>query len=133
VDSVPTLDPLNTVPDKLRKQLDIAPMTFGNSNSKLINGKMPKCMRYILSHQFSDGRQRMLFTIVSWYKANGYSDKDNVRFASEWARRQGLNIPTGKIWASVKSTNGSVGCNYRHGLLEEIGVDIGKCELVDTR
>lgn len=95
-------------------------------NSLDSQGRMPQCMRYILSHRFTDGRKRLLFVVASWYKANGYEDV--VGRSLDWARKQDLFIGKGTVESIVKSTNGQVGCSFRHQILEELGIDMSRCE-----
>lgn len=129
--TVNIIDPINPVPQRIKESLpENEFITFTGGKTKEVDGKMPKCIRYILSHQFSDGRQRLLFVLASWYKANNKSHNEIVELCYEWAKRQDYAISRGKISAFVNSTGGKVGCKFRHELLEEIGVDIGKCEYV---
>ena len=120
--------PINEISADIRALLPHCDIKPFRGKNRAENGKMPKCMKYILSHQFADGRERLLFVIASWYKANGVDDKDNVALCSEWATTNSKFISQRKIWSTVKSSNGTVGCNYRHNLLEELGVDIGECK-----
>lgn len=98
------------------------------SNSGERDGKCPTCMKYILGHRFADGRKRMMFVVASWYKGSGLDDKAAAKKTWEWCQSQGHFTHYSKVWATVNSSNGTVGCRYRHSLLEEIGVDMTKCE-----
>ena len=86
----------------------------------------PKCVRYILSNRFTDGRKRLLFALAGWYK-NLIPDEEILKLLKEWAQKQDMNISDYKIRATIRSTNGTVGCRYRHLLLEELGHETG-CE-----
>lgn len=98
------------------------------SNSGVRDGKCPTCIKYIMSHQFVDGRQRLMFVVASWFKSscNG-DDKEATRLTWEWIKSQNIMIPYSKVWSTVKSSNGTVGCRYRHDLLEELGIDMSHC------
>lgn len=82
----------------------------------------PKCVKYILSNAFADGRKRLLFALASWYK-NLLPDEEILKILKTWAKRQGMIISDYKIRAIIRSTNGTAGCTYRHMLLEELGHD----------
>jgi len=125
--TVNIIDPINEISANIRRLLPNVDLKPIQGKTGMRRGKSPKCIKYILSHQFSDGRERLLFVIASWYKANGVDDADNVDKCMEWARRNGKFMSRQKVWATVKSNTGTVGCTYRHALLEELGVDIGEC------
>lgn len=124
------LFPINEIPPSvLEKVSDLEP-TEGQMKPRntVRDGKIPTCMKYILSHQFSDGRKRLLFIVVSWWKGNGNSEQEIFKLCREWAIKQNWSISNRTIWSTIKSTNGKVGCTYRHTLLEELGVDMEKCK-----
>lgn len=129
--NINVVDPINHIPPQITEKLINVSVNIPTGNNTIRNGKVPKCIRYMLSHQFSDGRERMLFAIASWYKANEYTDDENMQECLEWCKRQNYMISPHKIKATINSSTGKVGCRYRHNLLEDIGVDIGKCEYVE--
>ncbi len=82
----------------------------------------------ILDGVFSDGTKRLMFCVASHYVATLGKEnrKEAVKATWEWVKRQESNsVSSGSVWASVHSSNGTVGCNLRHDLLEEQGIDIG--------
>jgi len=97
------------------------------TNSSEVNGKSPKCIRYMLSHQFSDGRERIVFSLVSWWKDSGLTDDEIFDNTIDWCNKQNYTMSPSMIKAKIRSSGGKVGCRYRHNLLEEIGYDVGKC------
>lgn len=82
----------------------------------------PKCIKYIMTNRFVDGRKRLLFVLASWFK-NLVPDEEILEILKEWSTKQGMSIPTYKIRTTIKSTNGTAGCKYRHYVLEELGHD----------
>lgn len=124
------LNNINYLPAELLEKIDEIKGEFNQKRGKIaeIDGKRPTCIKYILSHQFSDGRQRMLFILASWFKANGYTPEQNFKLCYNWCEKQKYNISNRKIWAFIHSTSGTVGCTHRHEVLEEIGVDMSKCQ-----
>jgi hypothetical protein len=130
MDTVSELFPFNDIPehikDKVKHVCELPITPTGKTGSK--DGKMPTCIKYILSHQFADGRNRLLFVVVSWFKGSGLSDDEIYTRAHEWAKRQGGRLYPQFIWSTIRSSNGTVGCNYRHALLEELGVNMSQCK-----
>jgi hypothetical protein len=125
--NITIVNPINIIPDEIKAKITNYTPTEISGISGVKDGKSPKCMRYILSNTFSDGRKRLLFTVVSWYKGSGLTDKEVYDASYKWAKSQNLSISGRMIWAFIYSSNGTVGCRYRHNLLEELGVDIN-CE-----
>lgn len=125
-----TLFPFNDInPNLLQKVLsnDLkSPLKTGKVTA--VNGKIPTCMKFILENHFSDGRERLLFSLISWNKASGMTDDENYKSALEWCNKQNYKAGHRALWAKVKSSGGKVGCTYRHSILEEIGCDIGECK-----
>lgn len=99
----------------------------GASKSKPRAGQIPTCIKYILGHKFNDGRKRLMFTVASWYVAQGLDKKTATEKTWKWAKEQG-GISWQEVYASVNSTQGRVGCTTRHQILEEIGVDMSDCK-----
>jgi hypothetical protein len=122
---------LNDINPSLRQKVFDSSSTEGSMVGKVAerrDGSMPTCIKYILSHQFADGRERLLFSIVSWYKASGKSEQDTFVLCREWCSRQDYRVNTRMIWAKIKSSSGQVGCMWRHDILEELGVDMEECK-----
>jgi hypothetical protein len=67
---------------------------------------------------------RILFALISFWKASKINDIDILKNAEVWCREQSYNHPRNKIIAYIKASNGRVGCNFRHCLLEELGVAV---------
>jgi hypothetical protein len=127
-DNLNELFPINHIPVELKSQIDAIDTAPVKGKVGMRNGCSPTCIKYILSHQFADGRNRLLFAVVSWFKANGLSDQEVFDKAYEWSKRQGGRLYPRFIWATIRSNNGTVGCTYRHAVLEELGVDMSKCK-----
>ncbi len=123
--NIPYIDPINVIPSHVLVDLgeDDSYTTYSGVTGNP-GGLMPKCMRYILSHQFSDGRDRLLFSIVSWFKASGKTDQEIFDIAYEWCKRQDYHVSPSAVMAKIQSSSGQVGCRFRHELLEELGIDI---------
>ena len=88
-----------------------------------------RCMNYILSNCFANGRKRLMFAVVSHYKALKYSDDDIFTLTKNWCKRQpNFEISDSNIWSSVHTSNGLCKCSYRHQLLQELGhpIECGK-------
>lgn len=127
-----TLFPINELPAALVEKvsgMDLSDTQMKTNNSER-DGKCPQCVKYILSHKFSDGRERLLFSIISWYKACGLSESEIYTSARQWCTSQDYAISTGTLWSKIKSSSGGVGCTWRHAVLEELGVDMSKCRYV---
>lgn len=125
-DNIPRIDPINIIPDEIKKKV-ISNYDDGISGRGLTGsrkGELPSCMRYIMSHKFTDGRKRLLFVVLSWFKGSGFSDGEVVDATYEWCVRQGLKVSKGHLRRILGSNTGSVGCRYRHELLETLGIDI---------
>lgn len=103
------------------------------SNAGERDGKCPTCMKYILGHRFADGKKRLMFCVASWYKGSGLDDKAAAKKTWEWCQSQGSFINYSKVWATIHSSNGTVGCRFRHSLLEEIGVDMEHCKWEEVK
>ncbi len=122
------LFPINTFPTEILQKINKnAPKLDENGRPIVENAPKslenpPKCVRYILSNRFIDGRKRLLFVLTSWYK-NLLPDEEIFQILKDWARRQELSISDYKIRTTIKSTNGTAGCTYRHMVLEELGHD----------
>lgn len=92
------------------------------------DGKVPTCMKYILSHMFADGRQRLLFAVTSWYKSQAPELNRDAAISKimAWAQKQGVH----NLWQvpyMYDASEARCGCTYRHSVLEELGVDMPKC------
>lgn len=126
-DNLPKIDPINIVPTELKQRVysHYDDVSKGNGLVGSVKGKSPSCMRYILSHKFTDGRKRLQFIVMSWFKGSGLSNQEVVDATFEWCKRQGLHVSKGSLLRALASNTGSVGCRYRHELLEELGVDHG--------
>jgi len=126
------LFPINELPAKLIEKvegLDLSDTLKASRNAER-DGKCPQCVKYILSHKFSDGRERLLFSIVSWYNACGYTESEIYSHVKAWCAEQNYTISRGALWSKIKSSSGGVGCTWRHAVLEELGVDMSKCRYV---
>jgi len=84
----------------------------------------PKSIRYMLSHKFTDGRSRIIFCLMSYWKDKGLDNNKIFENTKEWLRKQNYYIQDHKIWASIYSNKARVRDNYRLNLLNELGVDI---------
>lgn len=122
--NLPVLNPINNLSPQMKQLVmtdeEAAKHAVGRVGAK--NGKAPKCVKYMLSHQFTDGRVRILFALISFWKASKVNDIDILSNATAWCQTQKYYYPKGKLIACIKSSNGRVGCAYRHSLLEELGV-----------
>ena len=126
---IPRLFPFNELtPTVMQKVFEMsstgAPMTISNSGLK--GTKCRTCMNHILSNRFHDCRKRLMFTVASHFVAQKLPKSECVHLTWQWAKQQG-GITYSEVYASVMSSSGRVGCNMRHKLLEEVGVDIGDC------
>lgn len=119
----------NELSDEMKKK--VADKTISlpttNYNNGIRDGKTPKCIRYILSNKFADGRERLIFTLVSWYKGSGLDDDQILTKIEEWCQSQDYYMSKNNILAKIRSSAGRVGCRYRHELLEELGHNIKDC------
>lgn len=127
---IPRLFPMNELtPTVMQKVFEMsstgAPMSISNSGLK--GNKCRTCMNYILSNKFSDCRKRLMFTVASHFVAQKLPKSECLHLTWQWAKQQG-GITYSEVYASVNSSSGRVGCNMRHKLLEEAGVDIGDCK-----
>jgi len=114
---------INIIPSEIKAHLDTVPDAPIKGRSGEREGKAPKCIKLILNNSFNDGRKRLLFAVVSWFKGSGLSDDEIFEKSREWADRQGCDVSTRQIRATIASSSGLVGCRYRHALLEEMGFD----------
>lgn len=89
------------------------------------SGETPKCIKFIQSNSFSDGRQRLMFVLASWYKSQGVKEEDIYAHIKEWAKRQGMKSSRYNIKSVINSADGSMTCTGRHELLEELGFSSG--------
>ena len=101
-----------------------------------VHGKMPECMRFILSEEFKahkDCRKRALWVIANYYhKLEDESLFDMLKTFSQY----NLAIPLSDreirgMMRKVKTHTGRrVGCFYRHSLLKELGKNdvVMECE-----
>lgn len=92
------------------------------------DGKTPTCVRYMLSNTFSDGRERIIFALISWWKASGLTDDQIFKNVTEWCMKQHYQMSSAMIMSKIKCSKANVGCRYRHALLEELGHPVHKCE-----
>lgn len=124
------LFPQNELPPSLLQK--VAGLTssdaFKSVNNSKLNGKSPMCIKYILNHKLHDGRERLLFAIISWFKANKLSEQEIFQRSYDWCKMQDYHISTSHIWAKIKTSTGQVGCSFRHQVLEELGVDMSCCK-----
>jgi len=125
-----TLFYINELSHSMRKKVSnltsYEPLSTHNSVSK--DGKVPKCIRYMQSNMFSDGRERIIFSLISFYKASGLDEHEILTKIQNWCNNQNYSISDGQILSKIKSSQGQVGCRFRHTLLEELGHDIGECD-----
>ena len=121
---------VNELSFKMKKKVanicSYEPQSTNNSMSK--DGKTPKCIRYMLSNTFSDGRERIIFSLISWFKASGLDNFDILVKIKEWCEKQNYIISDNVINSKINSSQGRVGCRFRHQLLEDLGHDIGECD-----
>ena len=96
-----------------------------------VKGKIPTCMKYILGTKLSDGKKRLFFAVVSWYKATGGSKDEVAALVRSWSEMQGQQWSVKQFNATWNSCAGSVGCKFRHQILEELGLDMSKCKIED--
>jgi len=124
--SIYQIDYINNVPDKFKETYNY--LTKSDEDIKPISGgELTTCMKYILTHKFADGRKRLMFVIASWYKGDNRTNTEIYHIIKDWLKEQDKTIPENIIWATIYSNNGTVGCSYRHELLEELGVDMNNC------
>lgn len=122
-----TLFPINEIDDAVLAQIEMdRPAVQANSGER--GGKIPSCIKYILSHKFADGRERLTFTLISWFKGSGRTDTETHALVFDWCKKQNYNINSRLLWSKVKSCTPRVGCRYRHDLLQELGVDMEHCK-----
>lgn len=84
----------------------------------------PKCVKFILSNTFSDGRQRLVFLLSSWYKGQGLNESEVFTKVKEWTDRQNYNLSDYVIKSTIQSSQGCMTCSGRHELLSELGFDV---------
>lgn len=94
-----------------------------------VKGKIPTCMKYILSTKLEDGKKRLLFAVVSWYKATGGTQEEVETLVRDWVALQGAQWNQRQFQATWNSCSATVGCRFRHQILEELGVDMSKCKI----
>lgn len=124
--NVSYLDYVNSIDIALKAK--ITTVEFDSDVNPTTGGKLTTCMRYILGHSFSDGRDRLLFAIISWYKSEGKTADETVKIAWDWCKKQpNFHTSKGKLYAKYNSSTGQVGCRWRHAILEELGVDMSNC------
>ena len=126
--NISDLDYVNNIDKKLRDKVTGVEFNVSETHS-ISGGNLTTCMKRILGGVWADGRDRMLFAIISWFKADGKSDKEICDIAYKWSKKQpGFYISKGTIYAKIKSSTGKVGCTYRHAILEELGEDMSGCK-----
>lgn len=127
--NISTLFPINDLPDSLIEKVGEIDLSAGQitPNNHSIDGKKPSCVKYILGHKFNDGRERMIFSLISWFKAEGLTPKEIFDNVYSWCKEQNYTISPRVIQSKIHSNSGKVGCAFRHEILEELGVDMSKC------
>lgn len=106
--------PLNLVPERYR-----APIT--PKKSHLVKGGLPKSVQKLeQATGLSDGRDRCIFALISWWKQQGLTDSDILSRANEWAGRQNNYRP--HLACKVRSARGLVTEQYRQALIDELGL-----------
>jgi hypothetical protein len=124
--NISELEYVNHIDNDLRSRININ--TCSEQVVSTTGGDLTTCMKYILSHSFVDGRDRLLFAIISWYKSDGKSAHDTVEIAWNWCKKQpNFVISKSALYAKYNSTSGTVGCKWRHAILNELGVDMSRC------
>ena len=128
--NISPLFPKNDLSPEIMKKVDNISRFTPQSTSfnAPIDGKTPKCIRYMTSNQFSDGRERIIFSLISWWKGAGLSDDAIFNKLFDWCNSQNYHIGAGQLKSKIRSSQGRVGCRYRHQLLEDLGHDIGECD-----
>lgn len=128
--NISSINPKNDLSIEMKKKVAdrcvSSPISRSNNGER--DGKTPKCIRYILSNNFADGRERLIFALISWFKGSGLDDEQITTKIQSWCESQNYNMPYGHILAKIRSSSGKVGCRFRHELLEELGHDIGLCD-----
>lgn len=123
--------PINELsPEMSKKVFDLASSLAQTRapNVSTKGKKMRTCVRRILEGTFTDCRKRLMFCVASHYVSQkDLSKEEAIKLTWEWAKRQG-GIEYKDVVASVNSSQGRVGCNLRHALLEEVGQPIYNCK-----
>lgn len=84
---------------------------------------VPQSIRYMQSNSFADGRNRIMFCLVSWYKSQGFNNDEIYQKIQEWVHRQSsCYISPTKIHGCIYSSTGLVRETYRKKLLDELGI-----------
>jgi hypothetical protein len=128
--NISPLFPKNDLSIEMKKKVAdrCVSLPISSSNNAPRDGKTPKCVRYMLSNKFSDGRERIVFSLISWFKGSGLTDDEIFSKIFDWSQNQNYLISVGTIKSKIRSSSGRVGCNFRHQLLEELGHDVAECD-----
>ena len=121
------IDYINFIPIELKNQLSESMEYVGASVSGSDKGLAPKCIKFITSNSFADGRMRLIFVLASWYIGSKKSKQETFTLLKTWCKKQNYNVSSSKLWATIACSEGRVGCRYRHELLEDLGFDV-KCD-----
>lgn len=84
----------------------------------------PRSIKFMQNNTFANGRKRILFCLISWWKSRGLSDAQVFSKSKDWINRQNYFISDLSIKASINSSNGTVRDKYRLELLEELGFSV---------
>lgn len=128
--TVSPLFPFNDIPDEIYLKVtnfDPKSVKIKGKVGENEEGEIPSCMKYIIGHKFADGRERLTFALISWYKASGHTNDEIFDLVYEWCKRQDYRIMPWQLKGKIATSSGQVGCTYRHRILEELGVDMAKC------